>query len=71
MFTGTSTKKKGKATKQRPRTIRLEKDDERWIEQQPHPDGFSGVVREAVKFYRKSKDEQTSEQRKALLGSVR
>lgn len=66
MFTKAN-KKKGKSTpKQRPRTVRLEKDDERWIEQQAHPDGFSGVVREAVKFYRKS----TSEQRKALLGAV-
>lgn len=69
MLTRANSKKR--STKQRPRTIRLEKDDERWVDQQPHPDGFSGVVREAVKFYRKFRDEQTNAQRSALLGSVR
>lgn len=66
----TRAENKKRTTKGRPRTIRLEKDDERWINQQSHPEGFSGVLREAVKFYRKSREE-TSAQRSVLLGSVR
>lgn len=53
-------------TKSRPRTVRLPYDDETWVDSQGHPQGFSGVLVDAVRFYREHKDEQ----RKALLGAV-
>lgn len=55
-----------KATKSRPRTIRLPHDDERWVDEQEHKDGFSGVVADAVRFYR----EHIDVQRRKLLEAV-
>jgi len=55
-----------KATKSRPRTLRLSHDDERWVSAQSHPQGFSGVLSEAVRFYREHKDTA----RKQLLEAV-
>lgn len=55
-----------RATKSRPRTVRLPHDDEKWVDEQEHPDGFTGVVADAVKFYR----EHTDAQRRRLLEAV-
>lgn len=72
MLNGGSKKKpKAKSTLGDPRTVRLDKEHERWVDQQPHVDGFSGVVRDAVKFYRASQDQQDQEQRNKLLRAVR
>lgn len=65
-----SKKPKVATTKQRPRTVRLELEDERWVDGQTHPDGFSGVLRDAVSFYRKFKEQQSDDQVKRLLGAV-
>lgn len=53
-------------TKGRPRTVRLPHDDDTWVDAQPHPQGFSGVISDAVRLYRENKDAQ----RKALLEAV-
>ena len=58
--------KKATRTKSRPRTVRLSHEDERWVDTQPHPQGFSGVVSDAVKFYR----EHVDAQRRQLLEAV-
>lgn len=54
------------ATKSRPRTVRLPVDDEAWVDEQSHPQGFSGVLVDAVRHYRAQRDET----RKALLEAV-
>ncbi len=63
---GKKTKKVSSGTKSRPRTVRLPFDDERWVDEQIHPQGFSGVLSDAVRFYREHKDSQ----RRALLEAV-
>jgi len=55
-----------KARKSRPRTVRLAHEDERWVDAQPHPQGFSGVISDAVKFYREHADAR----RRQLLEAV-
>lgn len=60
-----------KGRKGRPRTLRLDKEDDRWVDQQKHADGFSGVMGDAIKLYRRIKDEQSDTQRARLLESVR
>lgn len=45
-----------RATRSRPRTVRLTIEDERWVSAQPHPHGFTGVVSDAIRFYREHKD---------------
>lgn len=60
------TAKESTGAKGRPRTVRLTHDDELWVSEQAHPQGFSGVLGEAVRHYRAYKDET----RKALLGAV-
>lgn len=72
-----STAKKGKTKKKpepapktgskgRPRTVRLPHADEDWVDAQAHPQGFSGVLTDAVQHYREFKDEQ----RRTLLEAV-
>lgn len=70
MLNGAKKKPKAKPLKGVPRTVRLDREDERWVDQQPHVDGFSGVVRDAVRFYRASRDQQDIEQRNKLLKAV-
>jgi len=54
-----------------PRTIRLPRDDEQWLESlakaENHPKGFTGVMRDAVKFYRAHKDRE----RQIVLEAIR
>lgn len=56
----------GNGSKGRPRTVRLSHDDESWVDGQEHPEGFTGVIVDAVRFYREHKDQQ----RRALLEAV-
>lgn len=60
-------KKRPPKGKGRPRTVRLDKEDERWVDAQKHSKGFSGIVNEAVKLYRRIRDEQDNQ----LVESVR
>jgi hypothetical protein len=55
-----------KTGKSRPRTVRLSHEDERWVDSQTHPRGFSGVISEALRFYREHKDVQ----RRQLLEAI-
>lgn len=55
-----------RATKSRPRTVRLPHEDAAWVDEQEHPAGFSGVLADAVRFYR----EHTDMQRRKLLEAV-
>lgn len=52
--------------KGKPRTVRLTKEDETWVNEQPHPQGFTGVLSDAIRYYREHKDAQ----RQALLEAV-
>ena len=54
------------AAMSRPRTVRLPHGDAQWVDEQNHPQGFSGVIAAAVKLYR----EHTDTQRKKLLEAV-
>ncbi len=58
---------KSKTGKSRPRTVRLTHEDERWVDAQSHPRGFSGVMGEALRFYREHKDVQ----HRQLLEAIR
>lgn len=64
-------KKATSGTKSRPRTVRLPHDDEHWVdslvEVERHPQGFSGVMSDAVRFYRAHKDRE----RQTVLEAIR
>jgi len=50
-------KKPSRSSKSRPRTVRLTHSDEKWVDEQDHPNGFSGVIADAVRFYREQRDD--------------
>lgn len=52
--------------KGRPRTVRLSLEDDRWVDQQTHPEGFTGILCEAVRFYREHKDQE----RRTILEAI-
>lgn len=66
---GAKKSKKGSRSggKGRPRTVRLSVDDEAWVDEQTHPQGFSGVLGDAVRFYREAKDERHRELLRAVV----
>lgn len=50
--------------KARPRTVRLSRDDDRWVDEQP--EGFTAVIESAVRLYRQHRDNMERQ----LLDSV-